>query len=283
MFFDLDKPIKVTGFGRIGQKGGFWHTDWSQKNFLLFYLSEGDLVMSVGDREVAIHGGDVLIIPPHTPYRPLQSGGCTYYHFYFFASVCEEAESKFSIRHSHCKNLPNFSFSYNYTEHTVIELQELTHSTEQSRLNKIINRCAELDLWHHPEEKMLLDNYLREILIQLSFLREKSSEKEQSFMRMVLFIQSNYMKSITLKEVSEAAHLSPSYAAKLFRKNSGMRCCDYINNVRLSAACELLVNTPTTISKIAEMVGYNSQYYFARCFKNTYGINAMQYRKKGNE
>lgn len=280
MFFDVDKPIKVSGFGRIGQSAGFWHADWERRDFLLLYLSQGDLVMWVGDHEVSMKAGDVLIIPPNTPYRPLQSNGCTYYHFYFFATLCEKAESHFSISHSYCKGLPNFSFSYSFTEHTVIELQELTHSTEQSRLNKIINRCAELDLWHHPEEKMLLDNYLREILIQLSFLREKSSEKEQSFMRMVLFIQSNYMKSITLKEVSEAAHLSPSYAAKLFRKNSGMRCCDYINNVRLSAACEILVNTPTPISKIAEMVGYNSQYYFARQFKKTYSITAMQFRKK---
>ncbi|MBO5912049.1 MAG: AraC family transcriptional regulator [Clostridia bacterium] len=280
MFFDVDKPIKVSGFGRISQSAGHWHADWKRHNFLLLYLSQGDLVMWVGDHEVPMKAGDVLIVPPNTPYRPLQSNGCTYYHFYFFASPCEKAESNFSIDRSYCKGLPNFSFSYSFTEHTVIELQELTHNTEDSRLSKIINRCAELDLWHHPEEKMLLDNYLREILIQLSFLREKSSDKGQSFMRMALFIQSNYTKNITLKEVSEAAHLSPSYAAKLFRKNSGMRCCDYINNVRLSAACEILINTPTPISKIAEMVGYNSQYYFARQFKKTYSITAMQFRKK---
>ncbi len=283
MFFDMDTPIKVTGFGRINQSKGFWHKNWITRHYVLFYLSQGDLVMSVDDKEVPLTAGDVLIIPPNAQYRPLQSNGCTYYHFYFSASPCEEYESRFSIRYSHCKGLPNFSYTYSYSDRTVIQLQELTHSTEDSRLSKIFNRCAELDLWQRPNEKMLLDNYLKEILIQLSFLRNKPIDQDQPFARMVTYINSHYKKDISLNNVAEVAHLSPSYAAKLFKRNANMRCCDYINSVRLSVAREILANTDMKISDIAEAVGYKSQYYFSRQFKNLYKTTPMQFRKKSLE
>ena len=279
MFFDLETPIRVTGFGRITQGRGFWHDDWSTSNYLLLYLLDGDLNLKAGDTEYELKSGDTLIVPSNTPYRPLQSNGCIYYHFYFKAKECEPYKSEFSIRNSHCRGLPNFSYSFYSADRTVIEVQNLTNHTDKSRLGKIINRCAELDLWQRPNEKMLLDNYLKEILIQLSLVHEPMSDTDSSFERMATFIEGRYHHDISLFDVAEAAHLSPSYAAKLFKKNAKMRCCDYINKVRLAAACELLINTNTKIGEIAERVGYKSQYYFARQFKKTYGMTALEFRK----
>lgn len=50
MFFDIDTPIKATGFGRIEQSNGFWHKIWARREFLLFHLALGNLVMSVGNK-----------------------------------------------------------------------------------------------------------------------------------------------------------------------------------------------------------------------------------------
>ena len=283
MYLDLDMPIKVTSFGRIEQSRGFWHGDWTRSAYMMIYLADGDLVVKAGDKHYRLSAGDTLIIPPKTPYRPLESGGCVYYYFDFQANECEPYESKYAIKASHCRGIPNFSYAFSFAKRSVIEVQDLTRHSEDSRLGKIFNRCAELDLWQRPHEKVLLDNYLKEVLIQLSFAQKTPSTVDQAFTRMTAFIQSNYKKNIGLREVAEKVHLSPSYAAKLFKKNANMRCCDYINQVRLSAACEILVNTSMRISDIAEEVGYTSQYYFARQFKKTYSMTAMQFRKKGVE
>ncbi len=280
MYFDLDLPIKVTNFGRIIQSRGFWHNDWARSKYLLFYLADGDLVMKVDNERYQLYSGDALLISPQRHYRPLESGGCTYYHIDFMATEVEQYDSSYSIRSSFCHGIPNFSYAFNFTDRSVIEVQTLTRHAEDSRLGKIFNRCAELDMWQRPHEKLLLDNYLKEALIQLSFAQKPSSDVDQVFTRMTAFIQSNYKKNIGLSDVAEKVHLSPSYAAKLFRKNADMRCCDYINNVRLAAACEILVNTSMRISDIAEEVGYKSPYYFARQFKKVYGMTAMQYRKQ---
>lgn len=279
MFFDLDAPIKVTGFGRINQSQGFWHDDWITHHYTLIYLLDGDLELKAGDTIYAMESGDTVILPPKIHYRPLHSNGCVYYHFYFHAVSCDEFESSFSICASHCHSLPNFSYGFEFSDRTVIEVQNHTRHTEASRLNKIFNHCAELDLWKDSDKKMLLDNYLREILIQLSLMRATKDDVESSFVRMTTFINSKYNRDISLFDVAESAHLSPSYAAKIFKKNAGLRCCDYINNVRLTVACGFLVNTSMRIGEIAERVGYKSQYYFARQFKKVYGMTAMEYRK----
>lgn len=279
----MGTDIKVTEFGRIVQSGGFWHGVWCRKNYLLFYLSEGDLIMEVNGERMKLTAGDTLVLKGGTRYAPLESNGCIYYHFCFTAGQTEAYESRFSILNSYCKNPNNFTYSYKFTPHTVVNVEQYTPHFEGSRLGKIMNRCAELDIWQRPYEKMLLDNYLKEILIHLGISRSASAVVEQRFSRMVNFIQQNYKRDIGLPEVAEKMQLSESYAAKLFRKNSGMRCCDYINRVRLSAACELLTNTSLRVSQIAEEVGYKSQYYFARQFGKVYGMTALKFRRRGTE
>lgn len=281
MYFDMDKPLKANEFGRIEQAEGFWHEAWKRRSNLLFFLASGDLVMEVDGEEIVLSQGDTLIIETDSIYRPLQSNGCVYYYFYFDADKTEECKSRFSINNSHCHSLANFAYSFNYTDRTVISVDAVTRHTENSRIAKIMNRCAELDLWKYPNEKMLLDIYLNELMIQLSLMKESSEDIDKPFTRMRTFIQHNYRKNITLSDVAEAVHLSPSYAAKLFKKNAGVRCCDYINSVRLAEARGMLINTNMKIAQIAEAVGYKSQYYFARQFKKEYKMTAIQYRKKG--
>ncbi len=283
MYFDLNDKIVVTGFGRIVQNSGFWHGIWCRRYYTMFFISEGGFTMELNGKRYVLNKGDTLIVPPDTSYKPLESNGCVYYYFYFLAKETELRDSRFSISASHCTNPQNFSYGYKYTLHSVVELDVFTPSFEGSRMHKVMARCAELDVWQRPFEKMLLDNYLKEALILLGTFRLSESEVEQRFSRMVIYIRNHYKNNIGLTEVAGHVHMSKSYAAKIFRKNSGMRCCDYINQVRLSAACELLTNTSMRVSDIAEAVGYSGQYYFARQFRKVYGMTALQFRKNGTE
>ena len=55
----------------------------------------------------------------------------------------------------------------------------------------------------------------------------------------------------------------------------------YLQNLRISTACKLLINNPTwTIKKIAYHVGYNNDDYFCKVFKNLKGITPNTFRKQ---
>ncbi len=59
-----------------------------------------------------------------------------------------------------------------------------------------------------------------------------------------------------------------------------MNFSDYLNQLRIEAAMNLLKTTEMNINEISEMVGYNSQHYFSRIFKKYTGHVPTEYRKK---
>ena len=65
----------------------------------------------------------------------------------------------------------------------------------------------------------------------------------------------------------------------VFKKATGNSPVKYLNEYRLSVACELLHNTGDSIKSIAEKVGIPDQFYFSKLFKSKYSVSAQQYRK----
>ena len=73
--------------------------------------------------------------------------------------------------------------------------------------------------------------------------------------------------------------LSSGYLRKLFRASEGSGISDFIVNVRLDAAKDLLLNTNLTASAIAEKVGIYSNTYFSTLFRKHFGTTPILYRQ----
>ncbi len=101
--------------------------------------------------------------------------------------------------------------------------------------------------------------------------------------RGVDFINENYMRRLTLKEIAEAAHLSPIYFHKLFFDTVGMTPYEYVLDKRVEKAKALLALTDISISDIAVSVGFTDQAYMGKMFKEKTGMTPLKYRKMQNE
>lgn len=93
------------------------------------------------------------------------------------------------------------------------------------------------------------------------------------------FIKSNYNKSISICEMADVIKMSESNLYAVFKKSTGTSPIKYLNQYRLSVACELLHKTEYSIKEIAEKVGIPDQFYFSKLFKDNYSISPQQYRK----
>lgn len=98
--------------------------------------------------------------------------------------------------------------------------------------------------------------------------------------RAVTYIRTHYSEPLTLKQLSEDIHVSNTYLSVLFRKEMGISAIDYLNKIRLEHAEDMLHNASLSISDISMECGFSSQSYFARLFKNKYGMTPNAYRKK---
>ncbi len=98
----------------------------------------------------------------------------------------------------------------------------------------------------------------------------------------VKYISENYSENINLSDLAQSANLSPTYFHKLFRKAVGHTLCEYILNVRIRAAKNLLLTTDKPLVDIASECGFSSQSYFNYAFKKAENITPNQYRFSKN-
>lgn len=95
------------------------------------------------------------------------------------------------------------------------------------------------------------------------------------------FIESNYHRPITLRDVAEAAGYSPTYLTNLIGQETGNTVYSWVIKRRMAAACTLLLKTKLAVNQIAEVVGYHDASYFSRQFRQIYGIPPKAWRKNG--
>lgn len=114
-------------------------------------------------------------------------------------------------------------------------------------------------------------------LLQIS--TEKLIYRNAEIYPVIEFIENNYMKSIGVCEMANVLRTSESNLYAVFKKSTKVTPIKYLNEYRLSVACELLNDTDDSIKSIAEKVGIPDQFYFSKMFKAKYSISPQQYRK----
>ena len=109
---------------------------------------------------------------------------------------------------------------------------------------------------------------------------EKTSEEGKDLMREVdEYILAHMEEQITTKMLATRFGLVSPYLSRLFKAYKGLTPSQYIQNIRLNNAKELLITYPNITSKdIAGMVGYQDPLYFSKIFKKNTGVYPSEYR-----
>ncbi len=97
------------------------------------------------------------------------------------------------------------------------------------------------------------------------------------------FIQQNYTRDIGRDEVALHVFLTPDYLSKIFKAETGTHIKDYINELRIEKAKELLIQGDSSISEIASAIGFDSFSYFSTVFKKAVGETPYTFRKAHRE
>jgi AraC-like DNA-binding protein len=129
------------------------------------------------------------------------------------------------------------------------------------------------------EPKKMLDWFTRTILH--TFIQELEERSDAQLKKVIetamIYLQKNYMKDISLDSCAEHTGLNSVVLSKLFKQVTGKNFIDYLTELRIEKAKELLRETDLKITDVAAEVGYQ-QTYFNRIFKKQEGITPTQYR-----
>lgn len=127
--------------------------------------------------------------------------------------------------------------------------------------------------------------YLEEVARKAFDLHEKKWIEEQQDLvsRIRFYIQDHLDGDTSLTAIAEHFHFSREYLLRVFKKESGITILQYINDIKINKAKELLKNPELPIKEIAQLLGFNSTGYFIRFFKSKMGISPKVYREHGTD
>jgi two-component system response regulator YesN len=96
-------------------------------------------------------------------------------------------------------------------------------------------------------------------------------------------IEANYYKEdFSLQNLAEIIKISPTYLSRLLKNEIGVSFVEYLTQVRIEKAIQMMGDPTIKLYEVAEKVGYSNQHYFSNTFKKVVGLSPAEYRKKGN-
>ena len=98
--------------------------------------------------------------------------------------------------------------------------------------------------------------------------------------QMMLYIHAHYAEKLTVADLAAAAFCSQRECYRCFQLCLHQTPADYLQHVRLQAACKLLIETDLSVTEIAQRSGFSSSSYFGAQFRQEYGCTPTRYRQK---
>ena len=167
-------------------------------------------------------------------------------------------------------------------------LHSVTIFSEENRLIKIVNNVRIMQavqrIVHEMNQKnsyyrYLVVMYYAELLLLIYRYMDESYLPlctNESLKKAIAYIRMNYRTDISIVDVAAHAGVGARYLRKLFARYLNLSPLDYLNQLRINRAIELLKNTDMSIKEVCFVCGFKSPQYFSRVFKQQMEITPRE-------
>lgn len=234
---------------------------YGRNDYLLIYVHSGKASIVDKNKTITFNKNSIII------YKPFQPQHYTYI-------ACPDSEIYW------------IHFNGVFAE-KILEDLNLTCHYRSIKPNKLIVKFF-TDIYQALIEKKnnyeITCNYL--FLMLLSVLSEsqqnsfetKDNRKQHQIKQLLLEIDANIQNYHSIDDLASFCSMSNSTFIKLFTSTVGLPPIEYLNSRKLEHSTYFLTETDYSISEIAEMCGFQNQFYFSKMFKKKYGVSPLKYR-----
>lgn len=258
--------------------------EWSKglsihETFEMVYIKSGEGVFEIAEQRAQVGANDIVIIKPHQHHKlnVTADGGCDFIVLYFkFINQAHHAMSETSLEDF-------INFVSGKESGAFIKLKVSQKNDIIGLLNRILREKTSDQLGSD------LLNYLMlmELFVLISralkaewenSIKNKSPKIKELMQSAIRFVHNNYEREISITDIAKYVFLSPSYFTRAFKEDTGLSPMQYLLNIRIKRACELLNETDMKVGDIAHSVGFSNQQRFNDMFKKQTKMTPMQYR-----
>ncbi len=234
-----------------------------RRDYQLIYVAEGTAHFQIGDTIYDVGKGGVFL------YRT----GVPQYYYYLLSEKPDIYWIHFTGREA--EELIN---SLGLLSEKPMGLQAKEEMTEL--FEKIIVELRMERFWRIE----MAEAYFRQLLLMIARNYHTAGQEKRVYHSMfdevINQFHYNYQKDINIAKLADSYHISCCWFIREFKNYTGYSPKQYLTNLRLQNAKELLRNHSLSINDISDLVGYENQLYFSRIFHKYIGISPSEYRER---
>lgn len=178
--------------------------------------------------------------------------------------------------------IPLFYFYQQHREFFNVYLDpQLLQSSHHIKLHigELVNIATDINTTYSLHCQPIIDILLAETLVKTNHQYiPHITLNNPIFINCLDYIHENFTQHLSLKDVAMQCNISESYCSNLFVRYLDMNFKDYFTSLKLVTAIQLLLSTSDTVTKIADLAGFNSSTNFSNQFKNYLGFSPKQFR-----
>ena len=250
--------------------GGHFHPQ-----FELLYIKRGTLDLRCDKTDLQLRAGQLAILNPFDIHTAYSGRGLLYYYCVILdpSFLGDGTEDICYTRYIHPFVQGDIHFS------------NVAASTAQSRelFERLMRESDRRELGFELAVKadllrIFLELYRTVPIIKLNAMERQIRQREgERFQVLFQYLDENYNQNITLEEMAEIARYSRYHFSRLFHSLTGKKPMEYLRNLRLQKAAELL-SSGVSVSDTAMQCGFNSPNYFCKIFREKFGRVPSSYR-----
>lgn len=219
------------------------------------YFTDGELDYKFGEKEFYASRETIIFLPRGSVYEMNITKRTKY--------ICVD----FDFEYSENKRAP--------------EIFKNLPSTVPNEFMKLFYNRYRVEPWCREETFSSLYKIYALVLRAKYKSYSKSSKKTTEAIK---YIIENYTdQTLSIAEISKALAVSETHLRRLIKAKVNMSPIQYISQLRIEKAKNLLKNSNCTVSEIASLSGFSDQYYFSREFKKIVGIAPTEYKRRADK
>lgn len=259
----LNLPFYLLEYGHFVAFKNYYTKRKQSPRFLLFHTLSGRGRLVFKDKEYILDANSIAII------------WCEKEHFY---ETISDVPWDFNWFHYNGSIAHEYYHLYNNND---LFMHYIDKSGTESRLiSSIISHSNNYDL----RRDLIVAQEITDLMTMLISARMESAQKESPTItdkleRSISFMNENIAKRISILDIANSVYLSQYHFSRLFKANAGITPYEYLSNLRINKAKELLMNTDNTLDKIASLTGFSDSKTLIYNFKKITGLRPAQYKK----
>ncbi|AGI38713.1 AraC family transcriptional regulator [Thermoclostridium stercorarium subsp. thermolacticum DSM 2910] len=250
------------------------------------YVISGKGLHIVGDRKYNTSKGDLFIVNYDMPHGffpdPADGTEPVVYNCVFMPNFLDAS----LIGSMYFQDIfSSFLFKSFFPEESPKNADLSLKGTEYQDIGNLFRKMYEEYKNRNKGYIEIIRAYLIELIVKILRLMDKnrqsniSQQNQRLVYQAVEYLRNNYKTDIRLDELAAKSFISKNYFSRLFKEVTGISFTDYVQNLRIDEACNLLKNTDMKVTDIAHQVGFKDMKFFYEVFKKLTGKTPGEFRK----